>query len=85
MLNDRADSSRQYLDLATPTSTLPLNYMGPLVDDIGIGAEEICELWLGPCGCQIYHIHQRDDTRWDSIAGEIQSGVEPIRAEPISQ
>jgi hypothetical protein len=66
--NDEATAARQYLDLKAPNSTMPLAYVGAL-DSRSLPDDEICEFWLGPCGENFYHVHRRDDRRWDTYAG----------------
>ena len=66
--NAEALASQQYLDIASPNSISPLMYMG-ILNGLNLPADEICEMWVGPCGCHFYHMHQRDDTRWDTYAG----------------
>jgi hypothetical protein len=66
--NDEAMASQEYLDPRSPTSISPLSYMG-ILNGLPLPDDEVCEIWLGPCGVHYYHIHRRDDPRWDSFAG----------------
>lgn len=68
--NDSAtsESVREYIDPRVPTSTQPLAYFGAL-DGVATSATETCELWLGPCGTQYYHIHPTDDAKWQAYTG----------------
>ena len=59
---------RAYVDPRITTTTLPLSYIGVL-DGVAKSADETCELWIGACGVQYFHLHQRDDSRWDSFTG----------------
>lgn len=65
--NYKYDDFLKYVDWENG-SALPLIYMG-VFDEIYSENDEICELWLGPCGDQIYHFHTRDDDRFNSYAG----------------
>ena len=66
--NDDALAALQYLDLSASDSILPLVYMG-ILESLQLRQEQVCETWLGACGARFYHIHQRDDPRWDTFAG----------------
>jgi hypothetical protein len=66
--NDEAIAARQYLDLSAPNSILPLVYIG-LLTSIPLRQTLVCEVWLGACGERFYHIHEKDDPRWDTFAG----------------
>ena len=79
--NDSAFASQDYLDLNSPTSISPLSYMGP-VDGLSLAEDEICEMWLGPCGSHFYHIHRRDEPQWNPYAGgnPIERREDPGRA-----
>jgi hypothetical protein len=59
---------QEYLDPRRPDSISPLIYMGRL-NGLALPHNEICEMWIGPCGVQYYHIHEQDDPRWDGFAG----------------
>ncbi len=65
--NYKSNNYKEYLDWDNG-SALPLTYMGTL-QNIDLDEDEVCELWLGPCGDTIYHIHQKDDEKFDSYAG----------------
>ena len=66
--NDEALAVRQYLDLSAPSSILPLVYMGGL-DLLSLQGDQVCEMWIGECGARFYHIHEKDDPRWDTFVG----------------
>jgi hypothetical protein len=66
--NYDASSAREYLDLKSPKSFEPLTYMGRL-KSIPIATNEVCELWLGPCGSRYYHFHAADEDRFKAYAG----------------
>lgn len=66
--NEDAMAARQYLDLWSDSSILPLIYMGVL-ESVSLADDQICEIWLGACGERIYHFHQRDEPRYDTFAG----------------
>lgn len=66
--NDFALASQEYIDPRIPSTTSPLFYMG-ILTDLTLPEDEVCEMWLGPCGVHFYHIHRRDDSRWDTFAG----------------
>lgn len=64
-----AEAARRYVDLSTgSSSTLPFHYVGA-VNSLPIDADQVCEVWLGPCGARVYHVHQRNDPQFDSFAG----------------
>jgi len=66
--NDEALAARQYLDLNASDSILPLVYMG-ILQSLPLHQGLVCEMWLGACGERFYHIHQKDDPRWDTFVG----------------
>ncbi len=66
--NDEALAARQYLDLNASNSILPLAYMG-ILKSLPLREEQVCEMWLGACGERFYHIHEKDDPRWDTFVG----------------
>lgn len=66
--NERAFGAQEWLDLNSPQSVSPLAYMGP-VSELALPEDEVCEMWLGPCGSHFYHIHKRDKSEWDGYAG----------------
>jgi hypothetical protein len=78
--NDAALSLQSYIDPRSPESISPLMYMGQLLD-LSLKDGDVCEMWLGPCGIHYYHVHQRDDPRWDSFTGgdPIARGEDPGR------
>lgn len=67
-INDEVMAARQYLDLDAGNSILPLVYQGPL-HSLPLPPDQVCEMWLGACGERFYHVHLRDDSRWDTFAG----------------
>lgn len=59
---------RDFIDLNDLQSWMPFSYMG--VDySLKFGENEVCEIWLGPFGEHLYHVHEVDDPRYDSYAG----------------
>lgn len=62
------ESVRQYIDPRMPTSIQPLAYMG-ILEGVTTSPHEICELWLGACGVQYYHVHERDAPEWIAFTG----------------
>lgn len=61
--NDDALSARQYLNLESDESIEPLVYMG-MVENLPLEKDEVCEMWLGPCGARVYHFHSADEARF---------------------
>jgi len=59
---------RDYVDLKNLQSWMPFSYMGT-DKNMKFGENEVCEVWLGPFGEHLYHIHESDDPRYDSYAG----------------
>jgi hypothetical protein len=59
---------RHYVDLKNLQSWMPFSYMGT-DQNMKFGENEVCEIWLGPFGEHLYHIHESDDPRYDSYAG----------------
>lgn len=47
---------------------LPLVYMGRLAA-LETDLDEVCEVWLGPCGESIYHFHKKSEERFSAYAG----------------
>lgn len=64
---ENTNAAHRYLDKDKP-SAMPLFYHG-ISEDFPCGSEEVCERWIGPSGDHIYHVHGRDDERWDTFAG----------------
>jgi HNH endonuclease len=60
-------NGQQFLDPKRPSAT-SLVYLG-FEKDFPTDSSEVCERWIGPAGEHIYHIHAKDDARWDTIAG----------------
>ncbi len=52
-----------------------------VLPELEVPEDEVCEMWLGPCGVHYYHIHKKDDPRWDTFAGgdPIARGRDPGR------
>lgn len=65
--SERGTTARAYLDPMKP-SPLPLTFMGHDTE-IPLQDGDVCERWIGPSGESIYHIHERDDDRWTTLAG----------------
>lgn len=67
---ERATGARDYLSLTNPVAgVLPLDYVGRL-EDAPVREGFITELWLGPCGARIVHIHPDvGDEDWGGYAG----------------
>lgn len=59
---------RDFVDLKNPESWMPFAYMG-IDHSLKFRENEICEIWLGPFGEHLYHVHEIDDPRYDSYAG----------------
>ena len=57
-----------YVDPRRAESAAGLMYMG-ILTGLTLPEDETCEMWLGPCGVQYYHIHKKDDLRYASYAG----------------
>lgn len=57
----------EYLDPDKPC-ILPIMYMG-FDDEFPVQEGEVCERYAGPAGAHIYHIHSRDDERWEAYTG----------------
>ena len=80
--NEDAMAAREYLDLRSDNSILPLIYMGVLEFGSLADDDDVCEIWIGACGERIYHFHLRDEPRYDTFAGgdPIQRKKDPGRA-----
>jgi hypothetical protein len=76
-----AESAREYIDIKSPSSVEPLIYMGRL-KSLSLSDDEVCELWLGPCGSVYYHFHAADENRFQPYAGgdPIKRKADPGRA-----
>lgn len=64
---DALRGAELFLDPDRP-GPLPLIYMGVDVE-FECAPDEICERWTGPSGEHVYHVHLRDDQKWDAYAG----------------
>lgn len=64
---ENTSAAHRYLDKDKPAA-MPLFYHG-LADDFLCASDEVCERWIGPAGDHIYHVHKRDDERWETFAG----------------
>lgn len=73
--NFLAASGHAHLDPETPRP-IPLIYLGSTTEFSNEADEDVCELWLGPCGEQILHFRPRDtsDDFWGVAGGD------PVRA-----
>jgi hypothetical protein len=40
-----------------------------ILKGLALPGDDVCEMWLGPCGVHYYHVHKRDDDRWMPYAG----------------
>lgn len=65
--HERGTAARQYLDPQKP-GIAPLMFMGL---DLRFPTQEgeVAELWMGPGGESVHHIHKKDDEKWYGIAG----------------
>lgn len=66
--NAEATAYRDFVDIKDPQSWMPFAYMG-LEQKLRFGENEVCEIWLGPFGEHVYHIHDADNPQYDSYAG----------------
>jgi len=64
--NYNFDIAREFIDFNNG-SVLPLMYMGEFTEFSS--KDEVCEMWLGPTGDNIYHFRKRSDPRYDTIIG----------------
>ncbi|MBB6589815.1 hypothetical protein LBW62_22035, partial [Ralstonia solanacearum] len=73
--NFLATSGHAYLDPETPRP-IPLVYLGSTTEFSSEADEDVCEVWLGPCGEQVLHFRPRDasDDFWGVAGGD------PVRA-----
>ncbi|HVI79780.1 MAG TPA: hypothetical protein VM715_16740, partial [Candidatus Acidoferrum sp.] len=60
-------SAQRYLDPKQP-GIVPRIYMG-FDEEVPVEQDEVCERWSGPAGEHIYHVHGRDDPRWETFVG----------------
>ena len=60
-------SAHEYLDPKQP-EVAPLIYFG-FDENIPLQDDDVCERWGGLAQEQIYHIHKRDNERWEHYAG----------------
>jgi hypothetical protein len=67
---ERASGWEHYIDLNVDSrSIVSLNYMGPLAD-APCSPEQICEMWIGPCGVHVIHFRDQDEEdTWHTYAG----------------
>ncbi|ANH74872.1 HNH endonuclease family protein [Ralstonia insidiosa] len=73
--NFLAISGHAYLESDTPRP-IPLVYLGPTNEFSSEADEDVCEVWLGPCGEQVLHFRPRDAS--DDFLGV--AGGDPVRA-----
>lgn len=66
--NAEASAYLDFVNLANPESWAPFHYIGQ-EHASRFGDNEVCEIWVGACGEHVYHIHQKDDDRYDSYVG----------------
>ncbi|HJV87886.1 MAG TPA: HNH endonuclease [Noviherbaspirillum sp.] len=66
--NEQAQAVRPFVDLNDLKSWMPFNYMGRN-QSMTFGENEVCEIWSGPYGEHVYHIHENDNERFDAYAG----------------
>ncbi|MDR4482661.1 MAG: HNH endonuclease [Nitrospirales bacterium] len=66
--NTEASEAFCYVD-PPKAIALPLTYLGQLNNLESIGRNDVCELWLSPCGSRILHIHNNYDERYYGYAG----------------
>lgn len=64
---DAAIAGLRYLPRDRPGTTA-LVYLG-FDDAVPVAEDEVCERWGGPSQEIIYHIHRRDEPRWESMPG----------------
>ncbi|MCJ2056663.1 hypothetical protein MKL09_08855 [Methylobacterium sp. J-048] len=64
---DAAISGLRYLPRDMPGSTA-LMYQG-FDDAVPVADDEVCERWGGPSQEIIFHIHKRDEPRWETLPG----------------
>jgi hypothetical protein len=67
MQADAAVAGLRYLPRDRPGTTA-LMYQG-FDDAVPVADDEICERWGGPSQEIIYHIHKRDEPRWETMPG----------------
>lgn len=65
--HEGAAAARQFLDPTKP-GTMPLAYMG-IYQGFPTQSGEVAELWMGPSGDSIYHVHLADEDKWYGYAG----------------
>ena len=66
---ERATGAYEYMSPTSPEKAiLPLDYMGRL-PDVPTAEDEVAELWIGPCGANIVHIHADLGEQWEAYAG----------------
>lgn len=49
--------------------TLPPLYLGVATDDLGLGRERCCEVWISACRGMIFHIHQNRTEKFATYSG----------------
>jgi hypothetical protein len=76
-----ANAYRGFVDLDANDSRAPYTYMGPS-NFMSLSADEVLEIWVGFSGEHVYHIHRRDDPRYDTYVGgdPIKRNSDPGRA-----
>ena len=66
-VKNEAISAQQLFDPDQPRAS-SLMYMG-FENSFPTAEGEVCERWIGPAGDHVYHIHTKDDARWETVAG----------------
>ena len=66
--NEENQAMAKFVDIKDPKSWMPFGYVG-VNQSFPFGEGEVCELWMGPFGELLYHIHDADDPRYDTYAG----------------
>jgi len=66
--NTESTAYREFVDIQASNSWIPFAYMG-VSKNLIFGENEVCEIWCGQHGEHVYHIHLKDDPRFDTYAG----------------
>jgi HNH endonuclease len=79
--NAEAQAFRDFVDLDADNSWAPFTYMGPS-DFLTVPYGDVLEIWMGASGEHIYHVHEKDDERYDTYVGgdPIRRNSDPGRA-----
>lgn len=65
--NEAHRAAEEFVDPDRP-GPMPLIYMG-IDTEFECAPDEICERWTGPAGEHVYHLHARDEPKWDAYSG----------------